>query len=226
MLARVQEGPVTNPAPVALTTEARPTDPIVDQPVISQPVVTAAQIAQPPRVDIAPSRSMATQPSVYGARRVTYSEQALTIPPLMVPTTDISVVGSKQPEDIGGQAFSQEKTLPEGFDRSETWALTAYFWHAPNTFSHPLFFEDVMLERHGHERFPCLQPFVSGGRFFATIPALPYLAAVRDPWDCDYHLGHYRPGTCAPLLRQRPPYERRAAIIQAGATAGAIIAFP
>lgn len=169
---------------------------------------------------------MATQPSVYGARRVTYSEQALTIPPLMVPTTDINIVGSKQPEDIGGQAFSEEKALPEGFDRSDTWSLTAYFWHAPNTFSHPLFFEDVMLERHGHERFPCLQPLVSGGRFFATIPALPYLAAVRDPWDCDYHLGHYRPGTCAPLLRQRPPYERRAAIIQAGATAGAIIAFP
>lgn len=83
-----------------------------------------------------------------------------------------------------------------------------------------------MLERHGHERFPCLQPLISGGRFFATIPMLPYLAAVRDPWDCDYHLGYYRPGSCAPALWQRPPYDRRAAVIQAGATAGVMVGFP
>ena len=83
-----------------------------------------------------------------------------------------------------------------------------------------------MLERHGHERFPKLTPLLSGARFFATVPALPYLMAINPACDYDYHLGYYRPGTRAPALLQRPPYERRAAIIQGAATATGILIFP
>jgi hypothetical protein len=166
--------------------------------------------------------------SIYGDGRLArIKNDRIVIPTLIAPTTDITDIGSRnRPQDIGGKALDQSTLLPEGFDRNEDWLLTQYFWQAPNTFSHPLYFEDVMLERHGHERCPCLTPVLSGVRFFATIPMLPYLGAVREPCDCVYTLGYHRPGSCAPRLLQRPPYERRAAVIQAAATAGAFIAIP
>ena len=83
-----------------------------------------------------------------------------------------------------------------------------------------------MLERHGHERCGHLQPLASGARFFATVPMLPYLMTVREPCDCEYTLGYYRPGSSVPAMLQRPPYERHALIIESAAVAGAIIAFP
>ena len=83
-----------------------------------------------------------------------------------------------------------------------------------------------MLERHGQEHDSHLQPLVSGARFFATVPMLPYLMVVRDPFDCESTLGYYRSGSCAPMMLQRPPYERRAAIGEAAAIAATIIAFP
>jgi hypothetical protein len=39
---------------------------------------------------------------------------------------------------------------------------------------------------------------VSAGHFFTTVPALPYKMAVDCPGECDYTLGHYRPGSCPP----------------------------
>lgn len=167
-------------------------------------------------------------PSIYGKDRLArIVEERISIPPLITPTTATAEIGSKVlPEDLGGDALLTTKPLPEGFDRYEDWALTSYFWQAPNTFSHPLYFDDPMLERHGHERFPALTPVTSGLRFFATIPMLPYLTTVQEPCDCVYTLGHYRPGSCAPTLLKRPPYERRAAVVQALSTAGAFIAFP
>ncbi len=185
------------------------------------PTALTAQVGEPDSV------AQKYGSSIYGDNRIaTTTDSVLMIPGLIVPTTRVEEIQDEIPVNFGGRALSRTEALPEGFDRSENWSLTSYFWNAPNTFSHPLYFEDVMLERHGHERFPLLQPLVSGGRFFATIPMLPYLAAVRDPWDCDYHLGYYRPGSCAPALWQRPPYDRRAAVIQAGATAGVMIGFP
>ena len=167
-------------------------------------------------------------PSIYGEDRLAkIVGDRIAIPSLIAPTTDVSDIGSKdQPEDIGGAALVDIAPLAEGFDRNQDWSLTSYFWQAPNTFSHPLYFEDPMLERHGHERFPALTPITSGARFFATIPLLPYLGAVQEPCDCVYTLGQFRAGSCAPTLLKRPPYERRAAIIQAATTAGISIGFP
>jgi hypothetical protein len=167
-------------------------------------------------------------PSIYGENRLArIVGDRIAIPSLIAPTTDVSNIGSKdQPEDIGGAALVDIVPLAEGFDRNQDWSLTSYFWQAPNTFSHPLYFEDPMLERHGHERFPALTPITSGARFFATIPLLPYLGAVQEPCDCVYTLGQFRAGSCAPTLLKRPPYERRAALIQAATTAGISIGFP
>lgn len=166
--------------------------------------------------------------SLYGSERAArIVENELYIPPLIAPTTDQSSIGnSVLPTDRGSQALGHQRPLPEGPDREGGWAATGYLWQAPNTYSYPLYFEDVMLERHGHERLGCLQPLAAGTRFFATIPMLPYLMAVRDPSDCDYHLGYYQVGSCAPPLLQRPPYDRRAVLIEAGFIGGMIAIFP
>jgi hypothetical protein len=149
------------------------------------------------------------------------------LPQLRAPTIDLSVVGNgRLPDVLDDPAPARTVPLTEGPSRDGAWALTAYLWHAPNTFSNPLYFEDVMLERHGQERFKCLTPMISGTRFFATIPMLPYLATVQHPCECNYTLGYYRAGTCAPVLCQRPPYQRNAAIVEAAAISGAIIAIP
>lgn len=202
-----------------------------DMPVLiraQEPVVIPAQAPElPPRIEANQVRPRGRMlgASIYGSDRLAQVVgDELVIPPLIAPTTDQSRIGNSQlPEDTGREALNDLIPLPEGPDRGPDWSLTAYLWQAPNTWSGPLYFEDVMLERHGHERFPhYLQPLASAARFYATIPALPYLMAVRPPGECYYHMGYYRVGSCAPPLLQRPPYERRAAIITAGVVGGAV----
>lgn len=186
--------------------------------------------AQDDRADggLVDGRSQLGGESLYGAdRSVHLHDGEFQLPQLRAPTIDLSVVGNgRLPDVLDDPASARTEPLSEGPSRDGAWALTAYLWHAPNTFSNPLYFEDVMLERHGQERFKCLTPMISGTRFFATIPMLPYLATVQHPCECNYTLGYYRAGTCAPVLCQRPPYQRNAAIVEAAAISGAIIAIP
>ena len=135
--------------------------------------------------------------------------------------------GYRYPETFVQQFGQFTEPLPEsGADRSADWHWTWCYWAAPNTFSNPRYFEDRMLERHGQECRYCLQPLASGARFFATVPMLPYLWTVSNPCDCEYTLGHYPAGQCVPIMMQRPPYETRAAVVEAGAAAALIIGFP
>ncbi|WP_168566198.1 hypothetical protein [Crateriforma spongiae] len=159
-------------------------------------------------------------PSVEGGR--------FLLPKLEAPTTDMTEIGNgRLPDNFRGNAPTPVMALPESlFDRGLPASWTVKHWAAPNTFSLPRYFEDRMLERHGHERFPCATPLISGARFFATIPMLPYLATVRPPCDCEYTMGYYRVGSCAPRMLQRPPYEKRAVIAEAAAIAGAAVALP
>jgi len=161
-------------------------------------------------------------------RQPRVQEGRFILPDLIAPSIDMSEIGNQRmPEGFRTEDEELEQWLPESAQqRGEPWQWTVSQWAAANTFSHPRYFEDRMLERHGHERFPYLQPFVSGARFFATVPMLPYLMTVRDPFDYEYTLGYYRSGSRAPVMLQRPPYEKKAALVEAAAIAGAIIAIP
>jgi len=169
--------------------------------------------------------------SIYGndGERVPSVEDGrFNLPSLKALTTDQSEVGNgRLPEGYREGVDVPVIPLPESFfDRGLPATWTIRNWAAPNTFSHPLYFQDRMLERHGHERFPMLTPLTSGARFFATIPMLPYLSVISHPCDCQYTLGYYRAGSCAPVMLQRPPYERRAMIAEAAAIAKTAIALP
>jgi hypothetical protein len=150
------------------------------------------------------------------------------LPPMQAPTIATGDIGNgRVPEGFREGAKTPTESLPESpLQRGGEWERTVCSWAAPNTFSYPRYFEDRMVERHGHLQLGHLEPFASGARFFATVPMLPYLMTIRDPCDCEYTLGYYRPGSCAPVMLQRPPLDRRAVIVESAAIAGAVIAIP
>ncbi len=83
-----------------------------------------------------------------------------------------------------------------------------------------------MLERHGQTRRPLVQPLASGARFFLTAPVLPYAMVVDRPCQVRSTLGHFRPGSGAPLLLQRPPLQADAGVVEAGTWVGLIFLIP
>jgi hypothetical protein len=106
------------------------------------------------------------------------------------------------------------------------WAQFDFQWAATCLCHGPLYFEEVNAERYGYTASYLLQPVISAGRFFLTIPALPYKMAVDRPHDCIYTLGHYRPGNCVPWRANHLPLKVGAAIVEVGTIAGLIILIP
>lgn len=106
------------------------------------------------------------------------------------------------------------------------WEPSKVTWKASNLIHKPLYFEEVNLERYGHTAGPILQPIVSSAHFFANIAVLPYKMGVHLPNECQYALGYYRPGDCAPWITQPVPLSLRGALFQAGAVTGAVLLIP
>ena len=116
-------------------------------------------------------------------------------------------------------AHGEERDVPRVGDVG----LDEWFFLEPASFcNQPLYFEEVNLERFGTSRRPRLQSVVSGARFFATVPALPYLMAAERPRGCYYETGPYRAGRPAPRHNERPPL-RLGAVTVEGAVITALI---
>jgi len=106
------------------------------------------------------------------------------------------------------------------------WGATTFTWKASALCHKPLYFEDVQLERYGHSRGPFIQPLASGAHFFASLVTVPYQSGISPPNECEYALGYYRPGSCAPWMINPLPISARAAATQAAAVAGVFLLFP
>jgi hypothetical protein len=105
--------------------------------------------------------------------------------------------------------------------------ITEFHWAPTNFFHRPLYFDDTPLERYGQSVAPHFQPILSGGRFFLTVPILPYKMGYDHPYDCVTTLGYYRPGICAPCVKQvPPPLNWHSALLQAGTTVGIVLLLP
>lgn len=100
------------------------------------------------------------------------------------------------------------------------WTPMTMTWKASNLCHNPLYFEDVNLERYGHTHGPVLEPVVQSAHFFANIAVLPYKMGVHCPSECQYALGYYRPGNCAPWITPPVPISARGAISQAATMTG------
>ena len=100
------------------------------------------------------------------------------------------------------------------------WAPQTVSWHATSLCHKPLYFENRQLERYGHSRGPFLQPIHSSYHFFRSLFFLPYNTAINPPNECQYSLGFYRPGNCAPWLLDTIPFSRagirRQALVSVG----------
>ena len=153
------------------------------------------------------------------------NREPILLPALTVPNTSKTGAGQGEtPEDFVSGRLPSPIPLPYGPDRYGFWELGYKTWTAPVYCAQPLYFEDTMLERHGHERAPCLQPLVSGARFFSNIAFLPYNAYLQRPLEERHSTGHYRPGSAAPGLRQRAAYDAGALRFQLLTTGTSIIA--
>ena len=107
-----------------------------------------------------------------------------------------------------------------------SWTGSTITWKASNLCHNPLYFEEVNLERYGHTAGPVLQPIVSSAHFFANIAVLPYKKGIHPPSECQYALGYYRPGNCAPWIVPPVPLSVRGAARQAAEMTAAFWLIP
>lgn len=90
----------------------------------------------------------------------------------------------------------------------------------------PLYFEEVNLERYGTAH-GLWQPILSGAHFFATVPAMPYLATVKRPCVARYWPHQFPAGRRAPVWEpEGPPFDLEAAGIEGLAVYGLILLIP
>lgn len=134
---------------------------------------------------------------------------------------DIAVNG------VEGQDFPCECAFGVGETfMGRHWTCVTYNWKASGLCHKPLYFEQVAVERYGHSMPTLVQDVMCGAHFFASIPALPYMMGLCPPDECQYSLGYYRPGNCAPYLIDPIPLSLRAGLFEAGAIVGGILIIP
>ena len=122
--------------------------------------------------------------------------------------------------------FPRECNLSKEVYMPRAWTPTTFAWTASGMCHKPLYFEQPQVERYGHSWGPLLQPLISGGHFFVTVPILPYKMGMYPPGECMYSLGYYRPGSCAPYMLDPFPLSVRGGLIQAGTVVGAAAIIP
>lgn len=131
------------------------------------------------------------------------------------------------PERRAFRKLSQVPTVHHTVGYSRDWMPLSYSWEAPQLKYNPLYFEDAQLERYGNE--VCgLQPLLSGARFYATLPTLPYQMMSEGNSVCHtvYDLGYDRPGNCVPYALQVPPFSWTGTLASGGWVYALIVILP
>jgi hypothetical protein len=138
---------------------------------------------------------------------------------------DIRPEVGELPTDYAAPLFARVGEIRQSMGAARDWGMYAFNWEAKGLCYGPLRFEEVNLERHGYA-IPLVQPALSAAHFFGTLPILPYKMAATSRWNCQYSLGHYRPGSYAPFRYNRTPWRLGAAAVQAGVVTGAVLVLP
>ncbi|MEM7453790.1 MAG: hypothetical protein AAF456_05470 [Planctomycetota bacterium] len=108
------------------------------------------------------------------------------------------------PDDRSGSMVTQAG------DDFTTFAPTrkVFAWAAPNIRYQPLYFEDVALERYGHEYNFGKQIWHSAWHMTRSTFYFPWNMYVENPFSCDTPYGFCRPGNCVPETFQQNYYQR------------------
>lgn len=125
-----------------------------------------------------------------------------------------------RPEVEPGRVIPQECDFGDNPVYPRCWTPQTFNFTASAACSKPLYFQDIQLERYGHTRGPIIEPILSAAHFFGNVAIYPYKAGIHPPNECMYALGYYRPGDCAPWLREPWPWSVRGAAFQALSTVG------
>lgn len=132
-------------------------------PIAAAPIVQPERLAAPPGTPTAPGYEFAPLASL---------STNIAPPAGELPTQHTLPQPTSPGEPLRGEyVYSPESVAIASTSRAR------HFCHRP------LYFEDPLLERDGCS-VGVLQPVVSGARFVATIPALPYLMGSRPPRSC------------------------------------------
>ncbi len=223
-------------------------DPFEAEPAVYDPFVLTAPLDAAAYTSASPTPGpqyevvyLQPPPNEAGAANGTYGvpgvpdgkSQATTDPcagaadkPLSELGINIVLPGGLLPKDYAALCWAERNAMGGPFAAMRCWPVLPYFWDAPCLCYRPLYFEEINLERHGYGCCACIQPAVSAAHFFGTIPALPYCMAEHCPCECEYTLGHYRPGSCPPWRYHWPSCRPIAAAAEAGVLTGLIIAIP
>lgn len=135
-------------------------------------------------------------------------------------TTTVAPPEGMLPDDQARELFRADP------DHREEVTYKPFHWAAPEIWHRPLYFDDVQLERYGQTWSPLLQPALSGAHFFGILPILPYKTGLDRPLAPVSTLGYYRPGSPAPCVGRRIPWQWDAALIQAGAVVSGVFILP
>lgn len=222
--------------------------PVISKPRAEVPKETAPTKEDEPKDESRQSRHYTDSPAKT-VEKTAVPESTLPAKPLPAPipprTTDITVkprtgkgiicpddAGFKSIRDISVDIRPKSGELPTECPLIATSYNGRHFdrmcfqWKASAVCTKGAYLEDVQLERYGHSVCPVLQPVISGAKFFATVPLLPYKMGITPPNECVYTLGYYRPGNCAPYMLDPFPISVRAVAFEALAVGGAVAVIP
>ena len=201
----------TSPAP---TTPTKPSTPAVPRRTIDNSSFTPALPSVKPRDIETPFISAGEDPR---NRMRENCPPLSSLKPISQITNDIAAPEGEFPNEctLGDEPFAGRNFQP-----------ICYSWAAPGLAINPLYFEEPALERYGHSFCPIIQPVISAGHFVLTVPALPWLMAIDPPNECQYVLGYYRPGECAPYVLDPIPFSVRAAVVEGGIATALVFLIP
>ncbi len=128
------------------------------------------------------------------------------------------------PTNYGAAWLRELGTHHQPTGTSRPWTIQSAKYAASGFCHRPLYFEEINLERYGHNFGPVIQPFVSAAAFYGRVPLMPYMMAADHPWDCQYTLGHYRPGNCVPFRVSHLPRSTPGTLLEAGIITGLFFA--
>ena len=148
-----------------------------------------------------------------------------TVKPMTAMSLNIAPPTGELPRDVAKPRFEREPTFYDVERVGRPEMAYNYSWVAPALCYSPLYFEQPNVERYGYT-LGVLQPFASAAHFFATIPLLPYKMTLDPPCECQYPLGYYRPGSCGPLVCQKPRLRPLPAVVEGAAVTGLIFLIP
>ena len=193
---------------------------------VQEPLLTLVQ--QSPSASASDLPVPATEPET-SAEQIADLEEIeaieLDLKPIHAISASTKPMAGELPKNYAAARFAREGEIAHRMGYSRTQMETTMNWEAPAVCHRPLYFEDINLERHGY-KFPLVQPAISAAHFFGRVPLLPYMMVNEGHRNCQYTLGHYRPGDYAPYSLYVPRLRLDASAAEVAFAAGVIFAFP